>query len=151
MILRKLRQFLDALRVQYMIIHHVPAFTAQEIAAKAHVPGNEMIKTVMVKVDGRMMMVAVPASAVVDLERLRISLKARTVELASEREFRNLFPDCEVGAMPPLGEFWNVGMVMSRALLHDKYVAFNAGTHRDVIQMAFEDYRQLAHPQVVRC
>jgi Ala-tRNA(Pro) deacylase len=121
------------------------------VAATAHVPGKEMIKTVMVKVDDRMTMVALPASANLDFNKLRDSLKARHVELANEREFRDLFPECEVGAMPPFGPLYEVEMVLSNKLAEDEFVAFNAGSHREVIKMAFKDYQQLTHPRMVQC
>jgi Ala-tRNA(Pro) deacylase len=151
MILKKLREYLDSHNVKYVVIHHSPAFTAQEVAATAHVPGKEMIKTVMVKVDDRMTMVALPASANLDFNKLRDSLKARHVELANEREFRDLFPECEVGAMPPFGPLYEVEMVLSNKLAEDEFVAFNAGSHREVIKMAFKDYQQLTHPRMVQC
>ncbi len=151
MILKKLREYLDSHNVKYVVIHHSPAFTAQEVAATAHVPGKEMIKTVMVKVDDRMTMVALPASANLDFNKLRDSLKARHVELANEREFRDLFPECEVGAMPPFGPLYEVEMVLSNKLAEDEFVAFNAGSHREVIKMAFKDYQQLTHPKMVQC
>lgn len=149
MILKKLRDFLDAHRVKYVFIHHSPAFTAQEVAASVHVPGREMIKTVMVKIDGRMTMIAVPASSQVDLNRLRELLDVKKIELAGEGEFRDLFPDCEVGAMPPFGSLFGVDMIVSKSLSQDDQVAFNAGTHREVVRMDYHDFARLVNARVM--
>jgi Ala-tRNA(Pro) deacylase len=149
MILKKLRDYLDAHRVKYVFIHHSPAFTAQEVAASVHVPGREMIKTVMVKIDERMTMIAVPASSHVDLNRLRELLNVNKIELAGEGEFRDLFPDCEVGAMPPFGSLFGVDMIVSKALTRDERVAFNAGTHREVVRMDYHDFARLVDARVM--
>ena len=103
MVLQKLRDYLDAQQMKYVIITHSPAHTAQEIAAAAHISGKEMAKTVMMKVDGEMVMVVLPASMKVDLGRLLDATGATEVELAQEKEFQHLFPGCDLGAMPPFG------------------------------------------------
>src|SRR5919109_531381 len=97
---KKLQEFLDAQHVKYVTIRHSPAYTAQEIAASAHIPGKEVAKTVMVKLDGRLAMAVLPASLQVNFERLQRAAGVSQAELASEQEFRDRFPDCEVGAMP---------------------------------------------------
>lgn len=146
---RRLKNYLDANRVEYVTITHLTAYTAQEVAATAHVPGREMAKTVIVKVDGELAMVVLPANEYVDLESLRDATAARDVELAHEAEFRNAFPECEIGAMPPFGNLYGMDVYVADDLTQDRYIAFNAGSHSDVIRMAYEDFDRLVHPRVV--
>ena len=108
---KRLKEYLDTNQVKYVAINHSPAYTAQEIAASAHVRGRELAKTVMVKVNGRMAMAVLPASRKVDFERLKAAAKADNVELAGEQAFRDMFPGCEVGAMPPFGNLYEHGRV----------------------------------------
>ncbi len=146
---RRLKEFLDSKNVKYVTMSHSLAFTAQEIAASAHIPGKELAKTVMVKLDGRVAMAVVPASHRVDLELLKQSAGADQAELASERDFKNLFPECEVGAMPPFGNLYDMEVFVSSSLADDELIAFNAGSHTELIQLAFRDFVGLVEPQVV--
>ena len=147
--MRKLTKFLDDNRVRYVRISHSPAYTAQEIAASAHVPGRELAKTVMVKLDGRMSMVVLPASTQIDLEQLRRATGAHAVVLATEDEFRGLFPECELGAMPPFGNLFSMPVVVAEELSEDDEIAFNAGSHTELVRMDWADYRRLVEPRVV--
>lgn len=149
MALAKLREFLDAHGVKYTIIVHSPAFTAQEIAASAHISGRELAKTVAIKIDGRLAMAVLPASQRIDFERLQEAFSARQVELAREDEFASQFPDCEIGAMPPFGNLYGLEVVVAAALAEDEEIAFNAGTHRELIRMAYADFARLVQPKVV--
>ncbi len=144
----KLREFLDHHNVRYVTIRHSQAFTAQEIAASAHIPGRELAKTVMAKVDGRMVMAVLPASSKLILELLREAAAADRVELATEREFRDLFPECEVGAMPPFGNLYGMDVFVSRSLAEDEEIAFNAGSHTELVRLAFSDFERLVEPKI---
>ncbi len=146
----KLQEFLDSQGVKYVSIRHSPAFTAQEIAASAHIPGRELAKTVVVKLDDRYAIVVLPATEMVHMNRLREQTGAERVELASEEELRTLFPDCEVGAMPPFGNLYDLETFVSPSLADDEEIAFNAGTHTELIRMACEDYLRLARPTVLQ-
>ncbi|HYW78061.1 MAG TPA: YbaK/EbsC family protein [Thermoguttaceae bacterium] len=145
---RKLREFLDHHNVKYVTIRHSQAFTAQEIAASAHIPGRELAKTVMAKVDGRMVMAVMPASQKLILELLREAASTDRVELATEREFRDLFPECEVGAMPPFGNLYGMDVFVSRSLAEDEEIAFNAGSHTELVRLAFRDFDRLVEPKI---
>lgn len=145
----KLKEFLDRNDVPYEIIPHDPAYTTQEVAAAAHIPGRQVAKTVMVRVDGEMAMVVLEAPDRVDLERLREVTGAATVELAGEAEFRGLFPACEPGAMPPFGNLWNMRVFVDQRLREDERIAFNAGTHRELMRLAYGDFERLVEPVVV--
>ena len=144
-----LKRFLDEHHIKYVVISHSPAYTAQEIAASAHIRGRELAKTVMLKVDGRLAMAVLPASMQIDFELLRDALGCRTVGLASEREFKGLFPDCEVGAMPPFGNLYNLETYVADALTEDDEIAFNAGTHTELVKMSYRDYAHVAKPTVL--
>jgi Ala-tRNA(Pro) deacylase len=145
---KKLKEFLDSNQVKYVSISHSPAYTSQEIAASAHIPGRELAKTVMIKVDGRMAMVVVPSSYKVDFDLLEEMLNARKVELASEQEFKDLFPGCEVGAMPPFGNLFGMETYVADTL-KDEWIVFNAGSHTELIKLSYEDYERLVNPTII--
>ncbi len=147
---QKLKEFLDSRQIKYVTISHSRAFTAQEVAASAHISGKEMAKTVMVKMDGRMAMAVLPASDKVDFELLKAASGVGTVELAGEAEFRGMFPECETGAMPPFGNLYGMDVYVSDALTADEEIAFNAGTHTELIRMSYRDFESLVKPKVVK-
>jgi Ala-tRNA(Pro) deacylase len=145
-----LKEFLDGHRTKYVTIRHSPAYTAQETAQSAHIPGKEMAKTVMVKVDGKMAMMVVPASDHLDVPELRRAIGAGKVELATEGEFKSLFPDCEIGAMPPFGNLYGLDVFASARLAEDENIAFNAGSHTELIKLAYRDFEHLVSPKIVK-
>ncbi|MGH8248793.1 MAG: aminoacyl-tRNA deacylase [Gammaproteobacteria bacterium] len=144
----KLKAYLDDNKVKYRIISHSPAYTAQEVAASAHVRGRELAKTVMVKIDGNMAMVVLPASQKINLGRLKKACAAREVCLASETEFKDLFPDSELGAMPPFGNLYSMDVYVGEALTLDEEIAFNAGSHTELMRLAYADFERLVKPRV---
>ena len=146
----RLQEYLDEQGVRYVSIKHSPAFTAQEIAASAHIPGQEVAKTVIVKLDENMAMVVLPAPKMVRMNHLKAETGADRVELATEEEFKSRFPDCEVGAMPPFGNLYDMDTFVEESLTEDEEIAFNAGTHTELIKMAFADFKKLANPRVLR-
>jgi Ala-tRNA(Pro) deacylase len=150
MSLPRLKEFLDSRGIKYVVISHSVAYTAQGIAALAHIPGKELAKTVVAKMDGKFALVVVPASRQVDFALLKIASGANTVELASEMEFQNKFPDCEKGAMPPFGNLYDMAVFADESLSQDKEIAFNAGSHRELIRLAWEDFERLVKPTVVK-
>jgi Ala-tRNA(Pro) deacylase len=146
---KKLKEFLDSNQVKYVSISHSAAYTAQEIAASAHVPGKELAKTVIVKIDGQLAMAVLPASYKVDLTHLKETLGAKAVELAGEREFRDMFPGCETGGMPPFGNLFDMDVYVSAKLAEDHEIAFNAGSHTELLKLAYKDFERLVKPKVV--
>lgn len=146
---RKLKEFLDSRGVRYVSIEHSPAFTAPEIAEAAHVAGSNFAKTVVVKLNGDMAMVVLPANRKIVLSELREMMPGGKVELAGESEFNVRFPDCEVGAMPPFGNLYGLPVYVARSLAGAEDIVFNAGTHREVIKMPFEEYANLVKPTVM--
>ena len=148
--LKKIRNFLDEQNIKYVVIIHSPTYTAQEIAASAHIPGKELAKTVMIKVDGRMTMAVLPASYTVDFLLIKKAAAAKNVELASEEEFKYLFPECEIGAMPPFGNLYNIDVLVSKTLAEDENISFNAGSHKELIKLAYKDFEKLVRPKVIK-
>ena len=148
--LEMLKKFLDSNAVKYVTEKHSPAYTAQELAALSHVPGKEWAKTVMVKLDGKVAMAVVPASSRVVFDLLKEASGAKTAELATEQEFKDLCPGCEVGAMPPFGNLFGMDVYVDQALSEDAEIAFNAGTHTEMVRLPFGDFERLAKPKVVR-
>ena len=142
----RLKEFLDKEHIKYVSIGHSPAFTAQEVAEVTHIPGKQLAKSVIVKVDGELAMVVIPASEHVRLATLRDTLGAKNVELADEDEFKKAFPDCETGAMPPFGNLYGMKVFVSQALREDEEIAFNAGSHSELIRLTYADYERLVHP-----
>ena len=145
---RLLREYLDQHNTRYVTIRHSLAYTSQEIAASAHIPGSKFAKTVMVKVDGKMAMAVLPASYWVDLDGLKRAVGGRRIELATEREFEDRFPGCDAGAMPPFGNLYGMEVYAAPSLEADEQIAFNAGTHTEVIKMAYADFARLVEPNV---
>ncbi len=145
---RKLKEFLDEHNVKYVSITHSRAYTAQEVAASVHVRGKEFAKTVMVKLDGKMAMAVLPATRKVDLDALKQVAGAQKAELATEQEFQYLFPECETGAMPPFGNLYGMETYVDSSLAEDEQIAFNAGSHIEVVRMAYKDFERLVQPKV---
>ncbi len=147
--IQKLKEFLDSHNVKYVTISHSRAFTAQETATSAHIPGKELAKTVMVKMNGKMAMAVLPASSKVDFDILKKVTGFAKIEIANEKEFKDLFPDCEIGAMPPFGNLYGMDVFVAESLTEDKEIAFNAGSHRELVKMAYKDFEKLAKPKVI--
>ena len=144
-----LREFLDKRQIKYSTIEHSPAYTAQEIAATSHIPGKELAKSVIVKMDSKMIMAVLPASRRINFSRLKEVTGAKTAELATEREFEELFPDCQLGAMPPFGNLYDMEVLVDKSLTDDDEIAFNACNHRELIRMSFEDFTMLVKPIIL--
>ncbi|MEK9135628.1 MAG: YbaK/EbsC family protein [Bacteroidota bacterium] len=150
MVLKRLVEFLDDNKIKYVVIHHSQAFTAREVAASAHIPGKDIAKTVIVKTDGKPTMAVLPASQMIDLRLLKEATGASKVELAGEAEFNTLFPECEVGAMPPFGSLFGMEVVVADTLTQDEEIAFNAGSHRELVKMSYKDFEHLVKPKVLK-
>src|SRR5216117_1113033 len=140
---RKLKEFLQKENVKYVSILHSTAYTAQEVAASAHITGKELAKTVIVELDGKMVMAVLPANRKIVLQDLREVTGSDEVKFASEEEFKQRFPDCETGAMPPFGNLYGMDVYAAAALADNDEIAFNAGSHTEVIKMAYKDFERL--------
>jgi Ala-tRNA(Pro) deacylase len=147
---KQLAEFLDSHKIKYTTISHSLAYTAQGIAALTHTPGEEMAKTVIVKIDDQLAMAVLPASCRVDLALLRAGTGANTISLANETDFMDRFPGCETGAMPPFGNLYGMGVFVDESLTKDNEIAFNDGSHRELMRLAYEDFARLVQPAILR-
>lgn len=147
---QKLKTYLDENNVKYVSIKHSNAYTSQEIASTAHVSGKEFAKTVIIKIDENMAMAVLPASYEVDFQILNKVFKPHKVALANEAEFKYHFPDCEVGAMPPFGNLYDMEVYVDELISTNKKIAFNAGTHTEIIKMDYEDFEDLVNPRIIK-
>ncbi len=146
---QKLKDFLDREGIKYVSIIHSPAYTAQEVAASTHITGREMAKTVIVELDGKMAMAVLPANRKIVLQDPREVTGCDEVKFASEEEFRERFPDCETGAMPPFGNLYGMDVYVAESLTQNEEIAFNAGSHTEVIKLSFNDFERLVQPRVM--
>jgi len=149
MLPNKLTYYLDSNLVKYLTLTHSPAYTSQEIAASVHIPGKSLAKTVLIKADGKLIMAVLPASYKIKFAALKKALGAKEVRLAYEQEFKDKFPDCEVGAMPPFGNLYNMEVYISKSLAEDYEIAFNACNHNNLIKMGFKDFQRLVEPKIL--
>jgi Ala-tRNA(Pro) deacylase len=149
-IVSRLVEYLDENGVIYAAIRHPKAYTAQEVAAQLHCKGKDMVKTVVVKAGRQSLLAVLPSTHRVDFELLSKALQFEDVRLASEPEFQSLFPECDPGAMPPLGNLYGLPVLCEESLTQDEVIHFNAGTHTDAVRMRFEDFRRLVKPRVAR-
>ena len=147
---KRLREFLNSHNVAYTTMPHAVAYTTKEIAALTHISNKELAKTVIVKVDGAMAMAVLPASYDVDLSALRAGIGARSMTLAKESEFKDQFPECDIGAMPPFGNLYGMAVYVDESLTKAKDIAFNAGTHDELVQVSYADFAQLVKPTVLK-
>jgi Ala-tRNA(Pro) deacylase len=147
--LERLQEYLDQNRVTYTHTAHPLAYTAREVAAAEHLPAREVAKAVIFLGDNGYRMAVLPANRLLDFQELRTVLGFTHARLATEQELAQLFPDCELGAMPPFGNLYGIPVYLDSSLLDDEMIAFNAGTHRDVIHMRIMDFRRLTEPGLV--
>jgi Ala-tRNA(Pro) deacylase len=146
----RVQKYLDENSVSYQLHPHREAFTAQEVAEAEHVPGKDVAKVVMLRDGDDFFMVVLPAPLRLDLDLARGAMQRPNMELAEEREFTDLFPDCEPGAMPPFGNLYDVPVWVDEALTSDERIVFNAGTHTHTISMLYDDFERLVRPKVGR-
>ena len=145
---KRLKEFLDGHDIKYVSISHSPAYSAQTIAESAHIPGKELAKTVIVKINDEFAMVILPASYRVHLGHLKAAVSASHVELATETELENLFPDCERGAMPPFGNLYDMDVYVAEQLTENDEIAFSAGSHTELNRMSYKDFERLVTPKI---
>jgi len=148
--LEKLISYLDENNVKYIILKHSPAYASQEIAELAHIPGKELAKSVILNLDGKITMAVLPASYHIDFQLLEEATGATRLSLASEDDFKNLFIDCETGAMPPFGNLYGIDVYVAKSLTEDKEIFFNAGNHSELIKMSYQDFEKLVKPKVLK-
>ena len=145
----KVRAYLDKNHIPYQTITHPTTFSAQYTAHSVHMPGKEIAKPIIIKINGKPLMVVVTANQKVNLTFLKRIFSTVDVELAKETEFANMFPDCEPGAIPPFGTLYGMDELISEDLTEDEEICFNAGNHTELIRMKYSDFAKLIHPKIV--
>jgi Ala-tRNA(Pro) deacylase len=148
-VLRRLKAYLDENEVKYEVLVHPETYRAPATAEALHVPGKEMAKVVMLKDGGDDLMAVLPSTFKLDLHRLREVLSSQTIRLATEEEMAQVFPDCEVGMMPPFGNLYGLDVLVDGVLTEDEEIVFPAGTAREAIKMGYDDFEELVVPRVV--
>ena len=148
--INKLKEYLDSHNVEYITISHSKAYTAQKTASTVHMPGKELAKTVIVKFDGKMAMAVLPASYQIDFDQIKIAAGAKKVEISSETEFRDRFPDCELGAMPPFGNLYGMEVFVAKSLAENEDIAYNACSHTELIKHNYRDFDRLVKPTILK-
>ena len=144
----RLKAYLEENGIDYQVLYHPRVYTAQEVAAAQHVSGKELAKVVMIKVDNELAMMVLPASSMLDMDKLKRVFQGRRTKLALEEEFQGLFPDCEIGAMPPFGNLYDLQVYVDTALAEQPHIVFQAGSHVETISMAYSDFANLVQPKV---
>ncbi len=147
---RRIREYLDSKNVPHEWLSHPQAFTAQEVAHSLHISGKRLAKTVVLDADGRLVMVVLPASHRLMMQDLKATLEARRLEMLPEGELAKIFPDCDLGAIPPFGNLYGIDVWVDRAIVDAGEIVFNAGTHVDAVRMDYADYADLAKPHTGR-
>jgi Ala-tRNA(Pro) deacylase len=147
-ILKRLQSYLDNHKIPYEVVSHLRAYTAHDVAQKVDVSGDLVAKVVVVKADKYFVMTVLPSTWRVDLKRLRDALEAREVRLATEAECANLFPDCQVGTMPPFGNLYGMEVYVDQLLTEDESIVFEAGTYVGAIKLLYKDFAGLVRPKV---
>ena len=145
----RLENYLGEKHVPYTRSTHRLAYSAQGVAAAQHVAGWTVAKTVILKAGNQFLMVVLPAPMKVDLHLLREQLSFKDLELADEREFGRLFPDCQLGAMTPFGNLYGLPVYVEESLARQNEIVFNAGTHVDTIRMKYKDFDELVEPALI--
>ncbi len=145
----RLHHFLYERHAPYSTLTHDRTITAQQTANAAHIGNRNFAKTVMLKIDGKLSMMVMPAAYRIDLLRLSRALGGSEVELALEDEFKDAFPDCELGAMPPFGNLYGMPVYVDSRMTGQAEIAFNAGSHTDLVRMAYDEFERLAQPELL--
>ena len=146
---KRVKKYLKEQKVKYKTLKHKEVYTAQEVAASAHIPGRQLAKSVMIKLDKKMAMAVLSAVHQIDFKRLKKPLGVKKTKLATEKEFEDLLPDCEGGATPPFGNLYEMEVILDESLSKQEMIAFCAGTHTELIQLSYQDFEKLVKPKVV--
>jgi Ala-tRNA(Pro) deacylase len=133
--------------VAYEVLQHPEAVTAQRVAEVEHIKARHQAKVVMVKSNGNHVMAVVPADRRIDLQKVE-KITGKPASLESEVDFKSIFSDCAVGAMPPFGNLYGLPTYVDERLAREDYIVFEAGTHTDAIKLKYTDYQKIVKPEV---
>ena len=146
---KRITQYLKKEKIKYKTLKFKPAYTAQEIAASAHIPGRQLAKTVMVELDGEMAMAVLSAAYQIDFKELKKALGVKKTKLSTEKDFEDYLPDCELGSTPPFGNLYDMKVIVDKKLTAEETIAFCSGTPNELIQLAYQDLEKLVQPEVL--
>lgn len=149
-ITRRLKELFDREKISYEVYNHPLAYTAQEIAQRQHFSGDQMAKVVMLQVDGQLVMAVITGNQKIHLPTVCESLAARDARLATEDEFTSRFPECEIGAMPPFGNLFDLPVYVDPQVAEDESIYLNAGNHAQTVRIRYKDFVRVVEPRVVR-
>lgn len=144
----EVEQYLQTQDIPYLMRHHAPAMTARQLAELEKIDPHEVAKVVIMRDQKQYYMLVLPADYKLDLKQARGMIHSRNAWIASEQDLQQLFPKCELGAMPPLGELYNMQVYAEAALSEDQEIEFNAGSHEDAVRMRFADWKKMVHPMM---
>ncbi len=144
-----IRKYMTTHHVKYETISHSRAYTALQCAQAAHIKGGYFAKSVVVKLDNKFVLVAIPANVRLDIEQFKKETQAKHAEIAHETEFQDKFSDCEIGAIPLFGELYGMDVYLAESLTHKEWLAFNAGNHNELLKIKSEDFLNLVHPKTL--
>ena len=144
----KVTKMLDNEHVQYKVCLHTPAYTAQQMAQKEHVSGDNVAKPVIVNADGQDYMCVLPACCLIDFDALKSILQAQSIVLIDESRLKTIFPDCQIGAEPPFGSFYGMPTIMDDRLEKDEFIVFQSRSHEKAIRMDMDSYLKIEQPRI---
>ncbi len=148
MVVQRLLELLNQNHIDYSTVKHSPAYTALSSAKKARIPGKEMVKSILLKLDGNYTLAVLPSTSKIDFKRLKEITGSQTASLADEEDLENIFPDCTTGAMPPLGNLYHIPIISDSLIIKQEDLFFEAGSHREIVKMHCSDFLKLAHPKI---
>ncbi|HEY1406739.1 MAG TPA: YbaK/EbsC family protein [Spirochaetota bacterium] len=148
MLSQKMLDYLRRNKIDYEIVDHPKSFSAQRTAQVSHFPGRMVAKPVILQVDGSLKMIVMPADENIDIMHLMEIFNTRNIHLAREKDFSDIFPECEIGGMPPMGNLYGMDVYVAQDLAKDDTIVFNGGDHRELIKMAYKDYERLVNPRI---
>lgn len=143
-----LQRYLNNNGIPYQIIEHDPAFSAHGVSVATHVAEKEIAKTVILQIDGKFWMTVLRGDYKINLHMIKQAFAAHHVHLAHEEDLNTLFPDCQLGTMPPFGNLYGVPVLVDQALADDDQISFNACCYTKVVKIKYEDFRRLVNPLV---
>ncbi|WP_347252246.1 YbaK/EbsC family protein [Legionella sp.] len=149
MLSTSIKSYLDNHNISYKTVSHPRAYTALQCAQAAHIKGGNFAKSVVVKLDGKFVLVEIPAHLRLDLDEFKKETRAKDAEIAHEYEFQDKFSDCEIGAIPLLGELYGMDVYLADSLAHQEWLAFNAGNHNELLKINSKDFLALVHPKTL--
>ena len=145
---KRITQYLKEEKIKYKTLKYKTAYTAQEIAASAHIPGRQLAKAVVVELDGEMALAVLSAAYQIDFKELKKALGVKKVKIATEKDFEDHLPDCELGSTPPFGNLYDMKVIVDEKLTAEETIAFCSGKHTELIQLAYQDFAKLVEPEV---